>query len=95
MLRFTLLIIGLCLTSLQAQAVTLRGQSTVTDNVIRVKDLFIGAERNADHILGAAPRPGKNMVLNAKTLMRVAIAMDLHGAQAAALTALSSNVPRH
>lgn len=66
-----------CLISMDAYAITLRDQSIVTDDVIRVQDLFHGQPRNGDKILGAAPRPGTQMTLSARTLQRVAIAMDL------------------
>jgi flagella basal body P-ring formation protein FlgA len=60
-----------------AQAASLKTQSIVSDDVIRLGDLFSGLEYNQDRVLGASPRPGEDMVLNAQTLMRVAVAMDL------------------
>lgn len=77
MFRFVLMILGLALISMDAYAVSLRQQSVVTDDVIRLGDLFHGLERNEDRVLGAAPRPGSHMTLSARTLQRVAVAMDL------------------
>lgn len=64
--------------TMPAMAGSLKQQSIVQSDVITVGDLFNGVQRNADHVLGAAPRPGQTMVLNARTLQRVAIAMDLN-----------------
>lgn len=60
-----------------ASSVTLRSASTVKDDVIRLGDLFNGLTQNEDYVLGIAPRPGQDMVLNARTLLRIAIALDL------------------
>lgn len=60
-----------------ASSVTLRSVSTVTGEVIRLGDIFEGLSTNADYVLGLAPRPGQDMILNARTLMRIAIALDL------------------
>lgn len=77
MFRFAIMIAGLVLISTQAHALSLRQQSVVTDDVIRLGDLFTGLEHNQDRVLGAAPRPGQQLVLSAKTLQRVAVAMGL------------------
>lgn len=61
-----------------AMAASLKQQSIVQSDVLTVGDLFHGVERNADHVLGAAPRPGQTMTLSARTLQRVAVAMDLN-----------------
>lgn len=60
-----------------ASAVTLRSASTVEADVIRLGDIFDGLSAHQDRVLGIAPRPGQDMVLNAHTLMRIAIALDL------------------
>ena len=60
-----------------ASAVSLRHNTMLENNVITLGDIFAGLERNEDKVLGPAPLPGKDMVLNARTLLRVAIAMDL------------------
>lgn len=61
-----------------AMAVSLKQQSLVQGDVITLGDLFNGLEDSkSGHVLGAAPRPGQDMVLSARTLMRVAKAMDV------------------
>lgn len=65
-----------------AYALDLRHHSVVSDNQIRLGDVFTGLngpglEHKADRVLGIAPRPGDEMVLDARTLQRVAIALDL------------------
>ncbi|HCQ71237.1 MAG: flagella basal body P-ring formation protein FlgA [Alphaproteobacteria bacterium] len=77
MLRFVYILAVLAFISTDAMAVSLRQQSVISGDVIRLGDLFHDLERNQDRVLGAAPRPGKSTTLSAKTLQRVAIAMDL------------------
>ena len=60
-----------------ASSVSLKYNSVIEGDVITLGDLFSGLDKKADRVLGPAPRPGKDMTLNARTLMRVAIAMDL------------------
>lgn len=61
-----------------ASAIALKQNSLVETDVITLGDVFSGLdERKADKVLGPAPRPGQDMVLNARTLLRVALAMDL------------------
>lgn len=84
---FRILVLALCLTvgvfflitgARAALAVTLRPSVVITDEVLRVGDLFEGASADkASMILGPAPQPGKEMVLNANTLLRIASAMEL------------------
>ncbi len=65
-------------TTASALAVSLRQNAMVEGNAITLGDLFSGlSEHKASKVLGPAPRPGQEMVLNARTLLRVAIAMDL------------------
>ncbi len=64
-------------TSQSAYAVGLKENSIVTDNTIKLGDVFYGLPSNENKVLGPAPRPGTEMVLNARTLMRIAIALDL------------------
>ena len=63
----------------QVKAATmLRQNNVITDGTIHLGDIFSGLrESRASKVLGPAPHPGKDMVLNARTLMRIAIAMDL------------------
>lgn len=61
-----------------ALAAELRSTSVVTDSVLRVGDIFSGLDTTkANSVLGPAPQPGKEMVLNAATLMRLAKALEL------------------
>lgn len=62
----------------QALAATLKPVAVLTGDVLTVGDLFDGVEaEKASYVLGPAPAPGKDMVLDARSLMRVAIALDL------------------
>lgn len=84
---FRVLVLAICLTfglvflvagARAALAATLRPVSVVTDSVLRVGDIFEGlSTEKANTVLGAAPQPGKDMVLNAATLMRIANALDM------------------
>lgn len=70
------------LTPQTASAVSLRHHSVVTGHTITLGDIFGGLEgaalkHKADRVIGASPRPGQDMVLNARTLMRIAMALDL------------------
>lgn len=60
-----------------ACAASLRTISTVEDDVIRLGDIFEGLRHESSAVLGASPVPGKDMVLNARTLMRIASAYNL------------------
>ena len=63
--------------SQQAYAVNLKSSATINGNMITLGDLFDGLQNDADRVLGPAPQPGQNMVLNARTLLRVANAFNL------------------
>ena len=60
-----------------AHAMGIKENSLITDNTIKLGDVFYGLNRDEDRVLGNAPRPGTEMVLNARTLLRIAIALDL------------------
>lgn len=61
-----------------ALAASLRPAVTITGDVLTVGDLFDGLdEKKASTVLGPAPQPGRDMTLNAQTLLRVALALDL------------------
>lgn len=61
-----------------ALAETLRPIVQISNQMLYLGDLFEGLpESKAKVVLGPAPQPGKEMVLNAATLMRVAQAQDL------------------
>ena len=55
----------------------IKENSIITDNTIKLGDVFYGLEHEKDRILGAAPRPGDDMILDARTLLRVARAVGL------------------
>ncbi|MBX2834387.1 MAG: flagellar basal body P-ring formation chaperone FlgA [Micavibrio sp.] len=68
--------------SSSANALDLRYTSIVEGSTITLGDIFAGLEgpelsRKAERVLGAAPRPGTDMVLDARTLLRIALALDL------------------
>lgn len=57
-----------------AEAATLKHLSIVNDDVIRVGDLFDGADDvHAAAVLGRAPQPGNDMTIPARTLSRIAL----------------------
>lgn len=68
---------GVVVGSKVAMAASLKNVSIVTDDVLRLGDIFDNVHRNADYVLGAAPKPGEDMTLNARTLYRIASAMDI------------------
>ncbi|MFN3827064.1 MAG: flagellar basal body P-ring formation chaperone FlgA [Micavibrio sp.] len=84
---FRLLVLVACLTfgmiflfagARVALAASLRPVSVINDNVLRVGDIFEGlSEEKANTVLGPAPQPGKEMVLNASTLMKISSALNL------------------
>lgn len=84
---FRVLVLAFCLTfglifliagAHAALAATLRPVSVVTDNVMRAGDIFEGlSEEKGNMVLGPSPLPGKETVLNASTLIRIASALDL------------------
>ncbi len=73
--------VGLILVGAQAAMaagiVRLRPATTINDDVIRLGDVFDGLSEKADHVLGPAPAPGREMTLNARTLMAVATALNV------------------
>ena len=70
-LGFGLLYMILSIGISTADAATLKPNATVNDNYIRLGDLFDDSGK-ADLILGNAPQPGNDMVINARTLNRLA-----------------------
>jgi len=61
----------------QAMAASLKPISIISDDVLRLGDLFDNIQRNANYVIGPAPQPGQDMTLNARTLYRIAVALDL------------------
>ncbi len=59
-----------------ANAASLRTDASITGDYIRLGDIFDNV-KNADYVLGPAPQPGKDMILNARTLYRIASALDV------------------
>ncbi len=55
-----------------ASAANLVAETAVNDRVVRLSDLFTDLPDKQDAVLGAAPQPGKTMIINALTLKRVA-----------------------
>ncbi len=84
-IRFVVLVLSLTLGMVflfagarTALAANLRSVTTISGSVLTVGDLFNGLDAGkASYVLGPAPRPGQDMVLDARTLMRVASALDL------------------
>lgn len=62
---------------LAASSVSLKQNSVIEGNTIKLGDVFNGLDDASEKVLGPAPRPGHDMVLNARTLLRIAVAMDL------------------
>ncbi len=60
-----------------ALAAGIRDVAVIKGDMLTAGDLFFGLEKNADYVLGAAPAPGKEVVLNARTLYRIASALDI------------------
>ena len=61
-----------------ALAANLKPAALITGSVFTVGDIFSGlTEETAGKVLGPAPQPGQDMVLNARTLMRIAAALEL------------------
>lgn len=75
------LALGAALAVLSARAAfaaSLRTEGTIVENVLRLGDIFDGLDADkAAFVLGPAPLPGQDMVLNARTLMRIALATGL------------------
>ncbi len=67
----------LIISAQKATAANLKDISIVDSDMLRLGDVFDGLKHNADYVLGPAPQPGQDMVLNARTLYRIAVAMDL------------------
>lgn len=60
-----------------AFAVGIKQSTVITGDVITLGDVFYNLPEGGDTVLGPAPQPGNEMVLNARTLLRIALAMDL------------------
>lgn len=64
-------------TTHNAFAMGLKPSGVIAGDTITLGDVFYDLPRDANKVLGPAPRPGTEMVLNARDLTRVALAMNL------------------
>lgn len=46
-------------------------------NILRLSDIFTNLDPRKDQAIGPAPRPGQDMTLNARTLMKLAVAYNV------------------
>lgn len=83
-IRITLVLLALISGSItlfigarSALAATLKPVSIINGNVLTLGDIFDGIKHNASYVIGPAPQPGEDMTLNARTLYRIAVALDL------------------
>lgn len=77
MMGFILLSIGCFIGAKSAMAASLKSVSVVTEDTLKLGDIFDNLQHNNDYVIGAAPQPGKDMTLNARTLYRIAVALDM------------------
>lgn len=75
-ISFGMFVLLVGVTSASAASVLLRSEGVISDDYIRLGDIFDGV-KNADYVLGPAPQPGKDMILNARTLYKIASALDV------------------
>ncbi|MCK6418099.1 MAG: flagellar basal body P-ring formation chaperone FlgA, partial [Alphaproteobacteria bacterium] len=67
------------LCSIQAVlAAEIKPHVKIDAGVIKLSDVFTGVDSAKDRTLGRAPEPGQDMVINASTLMRLAMATGLN-----------------
>jgi len=71
------LLVCLCTASPSSYAIGLKEQSIINDDTIKLGDIFYDLQRDEERVLGHAPQPGEEIVLNARTLFRIARALDL------------------
>lgn len=71
------LICGIVIGTKAAMAATLKPVGVVQGDMLTVGDIFDNVSRHSDYVIGAAPQPGQDMTLNARTLYRIASALDL------------------
>lgn len=69
---------GILMGTKAAFAANLKSISIVEGDTLTLGDLFDGVERNANYVIGAAPQPGQDMTLNARTLYRIASSLDVN-----------------
>ncbi len=71
------LLAGIVIYPHTAAAISLKENSIVTDNMIRLADVFEGVSKDQNKVLGISPLPGREMVLDSRTLLRISLALDL------------------
>src|SRR5690348_9637468 len=76
-MRYPLFPLVLLAGSVPAQAAMLRPITTLHAQVVRLKDLFDDAGRNADRVLGPGPAPGGRIVVEARQLAAIARQFDV------------------
>lgn len=69
---------GILIGTKAAYAATLKSVSIVEGETLKLGDIFDGVERNKNYVIGAAPQPGQDMTLNARTLYRIASSLDVN-----------------
>lgn len=69
---------GILISTKAAFAATLKSVSIVEGETLKLGDIFDGVERNKNYVIGAAPQPGQDMTLNARTLYRIASSLDVN-----------------
>jgi flagella basal body P-ring formation protein FlgA len=60
-----------------AFAASLKSEAVITGDYIRLGDVFDNV-KNAEYILGPAPQPGKDMILNSRSLYKIASALNVN-----------------
>lgn len=60
-----------------AFAISLKQESVVRSEHIMLGDIFEGLPGDQKRVMGVAPKPGEQVVLDARTLMRIALALNL------------------
>lgn len=60
-----------------ADAATLKPEAMISSNVVMVSDLFDDVPARQNAIVGNAPTPGQTVILNAKSLQRIANTYDI------------------
>lgn len=76
---FGVIVLIACAKTAAASSVMLHPSVTLTGGTLTAGDLFEGLNREqAARVLGPAPKPGSDMVLNTVTLMRIASALNVN-----------------
>lgn len=60
-----------------AEAATLKSEAVINENFVKTSDLFDDVPQKKDVVVGNAPAPGQTIILNARTLKRIADLYDL------------------